>query len=763
MQYQYLPSKDKNLKHIALMLCLSALSPFLSLNAATYTVKTPVEYNQTIKNIVAGDEIILADGIWQDFEINFSGQGTKAAPITLSAQTKGKVILSGQSNLRLSGQYLHVSGLVFKNGYSPSREVIAFRSSDDDFAHHSRVSEVVIDNFNKPERFDSDQWVALYGKNNRFDHNHLVGKRNKGVTLTVRLKSPLSQQNNHQIDHNYFGPRPTLGSNGGETIRIGTSHHSMSASQTVIENNYFDRCDGEVEIISVKSGNNTIRNNTFFASRGTLTLRHGNANQISSNVFLGNGVEHTGGVRVINRDQIVTNNYFEGLTGYRFGSGFTIMNGVPNSPLNRYHQVVNANINHNSFIDVNHIHLAAGSDAERSAAPLETQFSKNLLVNRNQLSPFAIFDDISGISFTNNVSNKLNNNSITQGIDAQSIKLVRAENGLLYPSNNALSAYGISTSLTPTLKSATGVSWYPKTEPEIAFDSGNQIAVSTAQELKQAVNHASAGDVIALNNGEYQLEQVLLINKPLTIKARVKQQAKLSFSQSSLFEIQNNGSLKLDGLVISGKNSTNIAGNDIAANDVAENSVVKTTSSGMLTNYRFSLLNSEIKQLDNQPSFHFFDSGARAFADNIVISNNHFINISGDILRLNKETDDKGIYNAEYVQVNNNQFEHIQGSLVNLYRGGKDESTFGPHLTFVNNHINQVGLGKRNPFKASLYLHGVQVTDMANNQFTDSAAVKIEHTTGDPITQLSHNQFTHTLLPTISALYENPKFIHKNQ
>ena len=84
-----------------------------------------------------------------------------------------------------------------------------------------------------------------------------------------------------------------------------------------------------MEIISVKSGKNNIRNNVFFESRGTLTLRHGNGNVISENVFFGNGVDHTGGIRVINKDQIVRNNYIEGLTGYRFGSGFTVMNGVP--------------------------------------------------------------------------------------------------------------------------------------------------------------------------------------------------------------------------------------------------------------------------------------------------------------------------------------------------------------------------------------------------------------------------------------------------
>jgi poly(beta-D-mannuronate) lyase len=86
-----------------------------------------------------------------------------------------------------------------------------------------------------------------------------VGKSNQGVTMAVRLDSAESQENRHRVDYNYFGPRPVLGSNGGETLRIGTSQYSLTNSFTTVENNYFDRCDGEVEIISSKSGGNTFR------------------------------------------------------------------------------------------------------------------------------------------------------------------------------------------------------------------------------------------------------------------------------------------------------------------------------------------------------------------------------------------------------------------------------------------------------------------------------------------------------------------------
>ncbi|MCM2678561.1 polysaccharide lyase 6 family protein [Echinimonas agarilytica] len=711
--------------------------------AKDWVVKTPDAFKSALKQVEAGDSIVLANGTWNNFEIKFKAKGTKDAPITLRAETNGQVILQGQSNLRMSGEYLVVKGLVFKNGYTPTSEVISFRTSKTDFAYHSRVTEVVIDNYSNPDKFESDYWVGIYGQQNRFDHNYLVGKRNKGVTLAVRLNSAQSQENHHRIDHNYFGPRPVLGSNGGETLRIGTSHHSLSSSFTVVEDNYFDRCNGEVEIISVKSGNNVIRNNVFNESRGTLTLRHGNGNRVEGNVFFGNGVDHTGGIRIINRDQVVQNNYLEGLTGYRFGSGFTVMNGVPDSPINRYHQVVNAQIKHNSFINVEHIQFAAGSDAERSATPQNSVMTGNLLVTKNGLNPFSVFDDISGISFSDNVMTPTHQTDVAHGIDYQTIDLKRASNGLLYPADKALLKFGVSKNLHPIEIQKTGPTWYAKVEPDVAFDSGKVVFISaTESSLENAVAQAKDGDVIELGDGVYNVNKILKLNKTLSFRAKNRQQAKVLFDRSTLFEIANGGSLKIDGLVLDGKDSSDSAGNVL----------IRTSKWGMITTYRFEMINSLVQNLDVNHSYHFFDSGSRAFAFAIDFHNNQFKAITGDILRLNKETDDLGIYNAEYIRLTGNHFEHVKGALADVYRGGTDESTFGPHFIFENNQVRDAGLGKRNKLKASIRLHGNQVANISHNLFKDSAKVMLEHTVGEPQSLIRGNEFNGTPKPEIVEL-----------
>jgi poly(beta-D-mannuronate) lyase len=709
--------------------------------AKEYLVKTSDQFNKVSANLKAGDEVVLANGTWNNFEILFKAKGTEKAPVTLRAETPGQVILSGLSNLRLAGEYLVVSGLVFKDGYTPTDAVISFQQDDENLAYHSRVTQVVIDNFSNPEKFEQDSWVMMFGKHNRFDHNNLVGKRNAGVTMAVRLPTADSQQNHHRIDHNYFGPRPVLGSNGGETLRIGTSHYSLTDSFTTIENNYFDRCNGEVEIISNKSGKNKILNNVFFESRGTLTLRHGNGNLVEGNVFFGNGVDHTGGIRVINRDQIIRNNYMEGLTGYRFGSGFTIMNGVPNSSINRYHQVDNALIENNTLVNVEHIHFAAGSDAERSAPPINSKFQNNLIFNDKNTDGISIFDDISGVSFTGNVVSSGIKPSVASGFDISSFEMQRAENGLLYATKGL--EIGASASLTPIKKDQVGASYYPKTEPDIEFDSGKIIQVKPGENaIFEAIELAASGDVLVLENGDYTIGKVIKLNKTITIQAKNRKHVTLFPKRSTFVDIGDFGSLKLVNLMINGKN----------APDAAGNTLLRTSRTPMQRNYRLEIQGSEIENLNVNHSYHLFDAGHRSFADYIKISNTTVKNITGDIIRLNKEIDDLGIYNAEYIYFNENLLENIEGAVAKVYRGGTDESTFGPHFIMHGNVLKNVGNGSRNKSAASVHLHGVQVTKVSENKFFDSAKVDVEHTVGEPVTSVTENEFTNTVAPNVVEL-----------
>ena len=707
-------------------------------NSAINLVKTPEEFEDAVKSLEPGDTITLANGTWNNFEILFVGEGEKDNPIRLTAETKGEVVLTGQSNLRLAGEYLEVSGLVFKDGFTPTQEVVSFRRNKEHLANNSRVTEIVIDNFNQPERQEPDFWVMMYGKNNRFDHNHLEGKRNKGVTMAVRLNSEASQENYHQIDHNYFGPRSILGSNGGETLRIGTSHYSMSNSHTIVENNYFDRCDGELEIISSKSGKNIIRNNTFFESRGTLTMRHGNDTLVEGNAFFGNGVDHTGGIRVINERQTVRNNYMEGLTGSRFGGALVVMNGVPNSPLNRYQQVVGSIIENNTLVNSDNIQLAAGSDSERSAVPVDTTFKSNFIYSDKGEDVFTVYDDVSGIDFADNIVGTGMKPDFSPGFEEKKVVLRKTVSGLSIPSGIER---GVSPDLDVTQKDEAGVSWYPKTEPIIPFGSGKIISIKPGDKvLSKAISEAEPGDTIKLSSGSYVAQKFLKLDKPLTFQGTGN--VKISFERSAMFEILNGGSLRLENLEINGDDSPDYTGN----------SVIRTSPYAMIENFRLEIEDVDFLNLDTNHSFNIVSAAKGTFADHITFENSKVENITGAVFQLDKEDDDYGIYNAEYLTITDSTFKEIGGDLVDYYRGGRDESTFGPHFNMTGSTLDNVGHNSRNASGSSILLHGVQVTNVSGNTFKNLAPVIINHTVGEPKTKIIKNAFENTDAPKVEEL-----------
>src|SRR5690348_6198882 len=70
--------------------------------------RNPSELTRALAAARPGDTVTLADGAWKDARIIFKAQGRPDAPITLRAQTPGRVVLTGQSRLSFSGSHLVV-------------------------------------------------------------------------------------------------------------------------------------------------------------------------------------------------------------------------------------------------------------------------------------------------------------------------------------------------------------------------------------------------------------------------------------------------------------------------------------------------------------------------------------------------------------------------------------------------------------------------------------------------------------------------------
>ena len=689
-------------------------------------VKNITEFDKAVANVKPGGEVILANGIWSDVELIFKAKGLPNRQVELKAQTPGKVIITGRSNLAFSGEYITISGLVFKDGYTPTGEVLSFRTANDELANNSRVTNTVIDNFSTTDRPMSDLWVAMYGKNNRFDHNTLINKRNRGVTLAVRMNTEASRKNNHIIEYNYFGPRQILGANGGETLRIGTSHFSREYSNTTARYNYFDRTNGEHEIISNKSSGNSLINNVFFETQGTLTMRHGHFTKVEGNYFLGNHKPNTGGIRIINESQSVSNNYMYGLTGKRLRGALVIMNGVPNSSPNRYDPVIDSSMNNNIVIDSDYIELGAGADEERSAPPSTSEFKGNIILGKSNLSPFTLYDDMSGINFEGNYLNEEASTPIKSGFASTPYKVTVNKYGLKSPSKALLDKINFGEVKLPVTKDKVGTNYYPKNETSVAFNSGDTIKVKPGTNtILTALEASKAGDVLLLENGgEYLLTKFVEVRHPITLMAAKGKKPIIRSQKPNFINIENGGALAVENLWFDGAESPDYKGN----------SIISTSSTSMNINYNLLVRNIKVTDLDVNGYFYFFKANAGTFADRIDILDSEFSNITGAILQMNREVDDLGVYSVENLTISGNTFKDIKEEVATVYRGGTDESTFGPMVTVKDNTLTNIGKGPTHRSGASMYFHGVQKLNISNTTWNNSAPLELFLTNGEPVT-----------------------------
>lgn len=706
----------------------------------TIKVKNQEELKSAVKNMVAGDEIVLANGIWKDVQIRFYGKGTKEAPIVLRAETEGKVTIEGVSDLKMAGTYLEVRGLYFKNGYTPSNTVIDFHIDAKNIANNCKVSDCVIENFTQPNRNRQDHWIEFWGRHNQLNRCSITGKSNSGPTVLVALKGNEHINNYHQITNNHFGPRPRKGGPHGETLQIGDSNTSMAPSYTNVTNNLFERCDGEVEIISNKSNNNEYRNNIFYKCEGSLVLRHGNYCTIDGNIFIGDdNSEFMGGIRVINTGHLITNNYFYKIKGKEFRSALAVMNGVPKSPQNRYNQVTDVVVAYNTFVDCKtpwQFSVGANMDKSdvlpvqeiRSARPDRMIVANNIIFNhQGDELPIKAYDKVDGVLFKNNTINSVNKSDVKDdGIKTGKLAMNQFSDWLFVPtvdqkevyvgfefenikkdvfSNSRAAVNGTGAIVLPVEKSkgtinqkAYGAHWF---SDEAVKETPKTIRVASENELTEALTKASSGTIIELKKGVYEISASLTIDKKITIKSKnQKNRATLHYSGQSntpAFLMEPEGNLSLENIILKGeKNKHTFA----------------TKEKEMFSAYNLKVKNTEISDFD-----YVLNAYKDSFADTISIDNSVIKNCKRG-LKLADENDDLGEYNAEFVYITNSKFDNVQNNILDYYRGGYDESTIGGNLVFQNNTITNCG--KEEKSGLLIKTTGIVNVEISKNSFLNN-------------------------------------------
>lgn len=352
----------------------------------------------TLPDFTYGNTILLNDGIYTDINITITNEGTISDPIIIKAKNSGKVFFSGKVNITISGRFIIISNIIFTNG---SGNIILKGS-------YNRITncEFSLNNGNGPV-------LTIYKFSNRVDHN--IFKNFSKLNPWIEVIHSNDAPDYIIIDSNIFMNRKKGTGNGFETIRFGLSGSSLSQSYSVIENNIFKECNGEIEIISNKAGGNIYYKNTFISSYGSLTLRHGNKVIVAKNKFLQNNLENGGGIRVAaGSGHIIYNNMFKD-TNIRAA---LIINSGSNSNIYNI-QVSHSKFLRNIFINCS-LDIALGSQ-QFLYPPRSCSIKDNIIIKNDNDPVYTLNTDIIDFEFENNLYNATNIGNIPSSYNQKSI------------------------------------------------------------------------------------------------------------------------------------------------------------------------------------------------------------------------------------------------------------------------------------------------------------------------------------------------------
>lgn len=281
----------------------------LPLSAATYNVGSIADLTTRINAAVAGDSIVVSNGVYTtSASIGISRAGTAVNPILIRAETTGGVEISGTHGFSFNSGAAYVTVQGFKFTHAAAINVTSS-------AHHCRLTRNIIE-LAIPAGTDVS-YLNISGDDIEIDRNELRNKSTLGEMLDI-TGSGSQVARRLWVHHNYFHDFTSPGGNGAETIRWGLSGLSLSTGDGLCEHNLFIRCNGENEMISNKSSGNTYRYNTVLdCPGGEISQRHGN-----DCLYYGNTMRNTAGMRIYGDRHKIFSNYLEGNSiGVNMGNG----------------------------------------------------------------------------------------------------------------------------------------------------------------------------------------------------------------------------------------------------------------------------------------------------------------------------------------------------------------------------------------------------------------------------------------------------------
>ena len=421
----------------------------LSTPAVKRIVTSVAEFKTALTAMNPGDVIEVADGTYNLSALTITRSGCPAKPIIITAKNQGQAILNGNTALTLESlKYVTIKGFSFQS---------ASIGTGIKMQNCSRVR--ITGNSFEIKETSSCNWIyigdtyasplPLRSGHNLIDHNSFDGKTQAGKYIV--LDGNINQQSQHDtISYNIFKNNGPRAANEKESIRVGVSPLSKSSGFTVIEYNLFQDCDGDPEIVSIKSCDNIVRFNTFQRCLGTLCLRQGTGTIAEGNYFFGegktavytdpeSGASNTigcGGIRAYGKDHKILNNYFHGLTGSKWDAAITLTNGdVTNSSssLSDHYLPENITVAFNTFVNnKSNIEVGFDNNGKYPKYPVNCLISNNIAIsNTTPIVKSFSAPSLAGVTFSGNIMYPTGTSTI--GIDATPDQIRNIDPKLLQP------------------------------------------------------------------------------------------------------------------------------------------------------------------------------------------------------------------------------------------------------------------------------------------------------------------------------------------
>jgi len=310
----------------------AALLPLLLLTfplfAAERRVTSSEKFTSAAAEVKPGDTIVWAAGRYENVAMRLRGAGTEAAPITVRAETTGSVVFTGASQLEVRGAWTVIEGLTFEQ---TTLDPILLKD-----AQHCRVTACTM-------RACAAEGVRLHylriggskSAENRVDHCTFEDKRTDGVMLIVDGDEGVLSTGT-RIDHNLFRGIAKTVRNGMEAIRVGDSGFQRQEARTVVEENRFEACRGDAEVVSNKSTGNSYRGNVFIGcDGGAIVLRHGDRCVVEGNRIDGEARPKSGGIRIHGSGHVVRGNVLERTGAYAIAlpAGNSVLRETGHAPV----------------------------------------------------------------------------------------------------------------------------------------------------------------------------------------------------------------------------------------------------------------------------------------------------------------------------------------------------------------------------------------------------------------------------------------------